>query len=81
MKVLCNLALGLNLSQFHNILFSGQRTKKRITIYKLEHHLPGHLFSQYKALKPVKDIFLSDLNITNISFDEELIPPLGGVSP
>ena len=57
------------------------RNKKRITIYKLLHHLPGHLFSQYKALKPVKDIFPSDLNITNISFDEELIPPLGGVSP
>ena len=35
----------------------------------------------YKALKPVYETFLSDLNTTNIWFDEEYIPSMGGGRP
>ena len=50
----------------------------KVDLTDVEELLLEQLTATYKALKPVYETFLSDLNTTNIWFDEEYIPSMGG---
>ena len=52
-----------------------------VEVTDVEQLSPEQFTATYEALKPVYETFLSDLNTTNIWFDEEYIPSMGGGWP
>ena len=50
----------------------------KVDLTDVEELLLEQLTATYEALKPLYETFLSDLNTTNIWFDEEYIPTMGG---